>query len=145
MRIRGATPLRIPHSTTGCNATYGFFAANDALDGGVVHTVWLYLLVLVAGLAYLWSTRPLYRCLGWIVLSCLLYQASLFFGLMGAAYRLNIHCVVVALVVLAVAGADAIARIRRNSARDVSPRHIDDPTDESPERHRPIERMAPIG
>ena len=50
-------------------------------------------------------------------LACLVYQGTLLVGLMGSSYRLNFPCVVVALAVLAIAGADGIDRVRRRYSR----------------------------
>jgi hypothetical protein len=47
----------------------------------------------------------------------LAYQASLFFGLMGTGYRLNVSSVVIALVICVVASADVVGRFRQRRAQ----------------------------
>jgi hypothetical protein len=91
--------------------------ADDQLRGGIVYRVWPYLLVLVAGLGYLRSAKRTYRCLGWMSVASLAYQASLFFGLMGTGYRLNVSSVVIALVICVVASADVVGRFRQRRAQ----------------------------
>ena len=94
-----------------------FFAANDQLVGGLVHIVWPYLLVLVAGLWYLRSESARRRSVGWMCLAGLAYQASLFFATMVANYRFSVPCVVLALAVVAITIPDVVKAMTRRSHR----------------------------
>ena len=97
-----------------------FFASNDRLAGGVVHLVWIYLLVIGGGLWYLRSASPRRRSLGWVCAAALAYQASLFFGLMGTGYRFNVPCVVLGLAVGVVAALDGVGAVRRRRGDHVA-------------------------
>ena len=69
--------------------------------------MWAYLLILLAGTMHLRSRTAGYRLLGWLAVSALVYQGGLLLGLMGVAYRVNVPCVIIAIVIAAVGLADA--------------------------------------
>lgn len=120
-----------------------FFASNDQLGGGVVHTVWIYLLVLVGGLWYLRSASARRRSVGWMSLAALAYQASLFVGLMGTGYRLNVPCVVLALAVAFISVADGVQAVRRR--RGERPPTTGEAGDASPKRPSNAKEVEPDG
>lgn len=84
------------------------------LDGGIVHRIWLYLLVaLLAAAALLWRGRrtiPLVAVAA-LGLTALTHQAGLFFGTPQNGYRLELNVTVAALLAAAVA-IGALARRR---------------------------------
>lgn len=91
------------------------FTINANLDGGVVHRVWLYLLLALAGMVILLRSASVpRRILGALAVSSVLYQVGLFFGAMGVQYRWQFGTVVIGLVVLAVLVRDGVAKVRRH-------------------------------
>ena len=110
--------------TTRCNATCRFFASNDQLAGGVIHTR-LGLRARAGGRAVvspLASARRRRRSAG-SRLAALAYQASLLVGLMGTGYRLNIPCVVFALALRSYRRrCDAVQAWADNAARALTGR-----------------------
>jgi hypothetical protein len=118
----GYRPL-VPRADAWLQSYMEAFAAGPSLNGGLVHEVWIYLVILLAGTLYLGAATKRRRLLGWLCLSGLAYQASLFVGLMGTAYRVNVCCVVIAIVVAIIAVADAategLAWVRGSRSRPV--------------------------
>lgn len=83
-------------------------AANDYLYGGPLYEVWVYLALTVVGAGYLFDRRPSREVLGWACLASLAYAATILVGAMGVGYRLLYPSVVVALILVVVAAADAV-------------------------------------
>jgi hypothetical protein len=76
------------------------FAVKPSLDGGVVHAVWIYLLIcLVATLVLLRRSRSwALLVLGAAAFASIAYQSGLFFGAMGTQYRWQLLVVVTGLL-----------------------------------------------
>lgn len=95
------------------------FAADDQLDGGVVHLVVVYLLLALAGtVVFLRNGHPpALVVIGALCLSSLTYQVGLFFGATGVQYRFEFPTVVIGLVALVALAAHAW-RTSRHEGRD---------------------------
>lgn len=76
------------------------FASDSKLDGGIVHTVFVYLLIALAGaVAFLRRSRPAALVIaGALCLSALTYQVGLFFGATGLQYRFELPAVMIGLI-----------------------------------------------
>ena len=85
--------------------------------GNLLHRVWIYLIGALVGLTGLLSARRSRRFAGWISVSVLLYQASVFFGTMGVNYRYSYPCVVLVLCVAVISAADGIDSARSRWSR----------------------------
>lgn len=94
--------LRIRFSSLN-NAAKGYveaFASDSKLDGGIVHTVLIYLVIAFAGVvAFMRRSRPKPLIIaGALCLSALTYQLGLFFGATGLQYRFEFPAVVIGLL-----------------------------------------------
>ena len=80
------------------------FAVVPTLDGGIVHAVWIYMLLcLAAAVVFLRRGRsPALVCIGALGLSSLTFQVGLFLGAMGTQYRFQISVVVAGLLCAAI-------------------------------------------
>jgi len=84
-------------------------------QGGIIFTVWIYLLIAIGGILSLrWWRDP--RCLlvGTLALSSLAYQIGVFVS-MGVQYRLELPTVVTGLVVLIIGGRTLLGGLRGSS------------------------------
>jgi len=90
------------------------FAA-PVLDGGIVHRVWIYLLLALAAAVVLLRRRApvVLRCVGALGLAALTYQIGLFFLAMGVQYRLENPSVVIGLLCAAVLLRLAASEVQR--------------------------------
>ena len=91
------------------------FAVKPTLDGGVVHAVWIYLLIcLVATFALIRRTRSwALLVIGAAAFGSIAYQSGLFFGAMGTQYRWQLSVVVCGLLALV-----ALVVLLRDRRRD---------------------------
>ncbi len=85
---------------------------DDVNGGGTLYKPWFYLLITVAGLFHLRHKRTGRQLLGWGCLASLAYQGTVFFGAMGADYRMVYPSVVLAMVLIMVAMVDLHGRWR---------------------------------
>jgi hypothetical protein len=87
--------------------------ANANLDGGIVFTVWVYLLITIAAcVVLLRRTRgPALLVVGGLALSALTIQIGFYLAAMGTAYRFEHGPVVIALMVTAVMVKLAVDRL----------------------------------
>jgi hypothetical protein len=78
--------------------------ADDGLNGGVLYTVWVYLLVAaIGGILLLRRTAtPALIAAGALGVAAVTYQSGLFLGAMGTQYRFEFPVVVIALLVTAI-------------------------------------------
>jgi hypothetical protein len=78
------------------------WGVNVTLDGGIVHAIWIYLLVcLAASVLLLRRTRPVRLVVfGAAAFAGIAYQSGLYFGAMGTQYRWQLLVVIVALLAL---------------------------------------------
>lgn len=93
--------------------------ADDALDGGVLYPLWLYLAAaIVSGLYLLRTRRPGLVVVGALGLAGLTAQAGLFLAAMGTQYRFEFAMVAIAIIttVVAVAAWSGQRRARSISA-----------------------------
>ena len=76
------------------------FAVVPSLDGGIVHAVWIYMLINLAAVAvFLRRGRSLpLLCVGALGLSSLTFQVGLFLGAMGTQYRFQVSVVAAGLL-----------------------------------------------
>ena len=89
--------------------------ADPVLDGGIVHRVWIYLLLALAAAVVLLRRRApvVLRCVGALGLAALTYQIGLFFLAMGVQYRLENPSVVIGLLCAAVLLRLAASEVQR--------------------------------
>jgi len=106
------------------------FVSNEFLDGGVVFTVWVYLLLCGVAAVILLPRPGAPRIVGLLALSAWTYQAGLFFGTMATQYRFEYPVVVIGLLSTAVAVRVLVAE--RSPPPELSP--ADEP---SPPAARP--------
>jgi hypothetical protein len=93
--------------------TYVKSFANSNLDGGIVFTVWVYLLIAIAGCLVLLrrSRTPVLLVVGGLALSALTIQIGFYLASMGTAYRFEHGPVVIGLMVAAVLVKLAVDRL----------------------------------
>ena len=97
-------------------------ASTPGLDGGLVHEVWVYLLVDVAGVGYLRSRNLGRRAVGGLALAAVLYEGTLLLAGTGSEYRFGLLTVAAGLVAGIVAGHDAVAgAVARRRSRTAAP------------------------
>jgi len=92
-----------------------FSVTDPVLDGGIVHRVWIYLLLALAAAVVLLRRRApvVLRCVGALGLAALTYQIGLFFLAMGVQYRLENPSVVIGLLCAAVLLRLAASEVQR--------------------------------
>jgi hypothetical protein len=98
---------------------YVMVFAKQSGDGTVVHSIWIDLLICIAGAVVLLrrSRGPALMVVGGLAVSALTLQLGLFFGAMGASYRYEQPAVVCGLITLAVLIQLAVSRRRGLPAR----------------------------
>jgi hypothetical protein len=94
--------------------------ADDELDGGVLHRVWIYLLLAAVSAAVLLRRGGAPAIVGGLGVAAWTYQAGIFFGAMGTQYRLEFPAVTLALLSTIVAGAVLVCE-RRAAASNPRP------------------------
>lgn len=85
---------------------------DDVNGGGNLYKPWFYLAVTMAGLFHLRQRETARQLLGWGCLASLAYQGTVFFGAMGADYRMVYPSVVLAVVLIVVGFVDLQAHWR---------------------------------
>jgi hypothetical protein len=96
--------VRFPELNQEAKEYVEWFAVVPSLDGGIVHAVWIYMLLcLAAAVVFLRRGRPAALvCIGALGLSSLTFQVGLFLGAMGTQYRFQISVVVAGLLCAAI-------------------------------------------